>query len=287
MPDIWFEHLGIKLYNWNEVAFNIFGRDVYWYGILIGIGIAMGLSVAVYNAKKTNCDPDWYYDYIPFGIIIGIIGARLYYVVFNLDYYKNNPSQIMNISGGGLAIYGGIIAGLITAIIFTKVKKINFFKFADNAVPGLAIAQAIGRWGNFVNREAYGRYTDNLFAMRIKVEDAQTLTQDLLDNIVTVNNVDYIQVHPTFLYESAWDLMNFCVLMYFIKHKKFDGEVFLMYFVIYGVGRFFIEALRVDQLTIGSTGFAISQLVALCTAVVCSIAIAIKLKNNKQKNEVN
>lgn len=287
MPDIWFENLGIELYNWNEVAFTIFGRSVYWYGILIGIGITIGLSVAVYNAKRTNCDPDWYYDYLPFGIIIGILGARLYYVVFNWTYYKNNPSQILNISGGGLAIYGGIIAGLLTAIVFTKVKKINFLTFADNVVASLAIAQSIGRWGNFVNREAYGGYTDNLFAMRIKVEDAPTLTQQLIDNIITVNNVQYIQVHPTFLYESVWDFMNFCVLMYFVKHKKFEGQVFLLYFIIYGVGRFFIEGLRVDQLTIGSSSMAISQLIALGTAVVCSILMAVKLKNNKQKNEVN
>ncbi len=278
MPVIWFPNLGIEIFKLDRIAFSIFGFDIYMYAICILTGTLLGVLSGYYLAKRAGLDTDVILDAFLYGYIFGIIGARLYYVIFEWSYYKNNILEIFNLQNGGLAIYGGIIGAQIAVLVFAKVKGINFFELADISAVGLAIGQAVGRFGNFFNREAYGGYTDNLFAMRILKDEAQKLTPQLIDNLVVVNGIEYIQVHPTFLYESVWNLMNFVILFTYYKNKKFSGEIFALYIVIYGVGRFFIEGLRQDQLLLWGTNIAISQLLSLFFVVIAFLFLAYRRK---------
>ena len=169
MPEIWFPNLGIEIDKLSRVAFTIFGLDVYWYGIFIGAAIILGTYLAMRYMKKIGGNPDDILDFMLYGVIFCIIGARLYYVIFSWDMYKDNPMDIFNLREGGLAIYGGIIAAVIFGIFYVKKRKLNFWDMADIMIPSVPLGQAIGRWGNFFNREAFGGFTDGLFAMRYKL----------------------------------------------------------------------------------------------------------------------
>ncbi len=262
MPEIWFPHLGIMIEKLDRAAFTFFGRDVYWYGIFIGMGVVLGVLLAMHEAKRTGQSKDTYLDFTLYAMIFSVIGARLYYVLFSWDYYSQHPEKIFAIREGGLAIYGGVIAGVLTAMVYCKKKKLNFWQFTDTVAPSLILGQAIGRWGNFFNREAFGRYTDGLFAMRYQLSQVRQsdVTADILQNLVHVDGVDYIQVHPTFLYESFWSICVMLLLLWLQRHKKFDGQVCAVYFFGYALGRVWIEGLRTDQLQIG--GFAVSQVLS-------------------------
>ena len=222
MPEVWFPNLGIEIQKLDNVAFNIFGLEVYWYGLIIGIGILSGLLLAVHEAKRTGQNPDDYMDFVLVAIVACVIGARLYYVAFSWDNYKDNLMSIFALREGGLAIYGGIITAVICAILFTRYKKMNFWLFADTAAPSLILGQIIGRWGNFFNREAFGGYTDGLFAMRYIKDQTYNIAQSVLDKTVFVNGTEYIQVHPTFLYESLWNLGVLVILLILKRKKKFE-----------------------------------------------------------------
>ena len=254
MPEIWFPNLGIEIDHLSRTAFTVFGQDIYWYGIFIGLGVILGVLLALHEAKRTGQTPDTYLDFIIYAMIIAIIGARLYYVIFSWDFYSQHPEKIFAIREGGLAIYGGIIGGVLTAIVYSRVKKKNFWVMADTMAPSLILGQMLGRWGNFFNKEAFGGFTDNLFAMRYQLSQvrASDVTPDILQNLVTVNGVDYIQVHPTFLYESFWSLCVFIILLILQRKKKFNGQVCATYFFGYALGRVWIEGLRTDQLCIGN-----------------------------------
>lgn len=254
MPEIWFPNLGIEIDHLSRTAFTVFGQDIYWYGIFIGLGVILGVLLALHEAKRTGQNPDAYLDFIIYAMIIAIIGARLYYVIFSWDFYSQHPEKIFAIREGGLAIYGGIIGGVLTAIVYSRVKKKNFWVMADTMAPSLILGQMLGRWGNFFNKEAFGGFTDNLFAMRYQLSQvrASDVTPDILQNLVTVNGVDYIQVHPTFLYESMWSLCVFVILLILQRKKKFNGQVCATYFFGYALGRVWIEGLRTDQLCIGN-----------------------------------
>lgn len=282
MPDIWFPNIGIKIQHLNKVAFGVFGLPVYWYGLIICIGVLMGLYVATYNAKRTNQNPETYIDFSIVALIFSIMGARMYYVIFSWDNYKNNLWNIFKLRQGGLAIYGGVIAAVITAYIFTKRKKISFAELVDTAAPGLILGQAIGRWGNFFNQEAYGGFTSSKLAMRLKVENAYYIPEVLMDKILNINGVEYLQVHPTFLYESIWNLGVFVILMVYFKHKKFHGEIFSMYLLGYGLGRVWIEGLRTDQLIIGTSNIPVSQLLAGVLIITSSVWMVYKRKKIKK-----
>ena len=244
--------------------------SIAFYGIVIALGMVLAFIFIMKEAKRVGYKQDDFMDLFIFGIIFGVIGARIYYVIFSWDDYKNNLLQIVNIRGGGLAIYGGIIGGTITVIVLCHIKKLNFWKCADVIVFGVLIGQICGRWGNFFNREAFGGYTDGLFAMRIPIDAvnrAQDITAEMKANIVTVNGIDCIQVHPTFLYESLFNLCVFLFLLWYRKRKKFDGEIFFLYIGLYGIGRSIIEGLRTDQLLLPGTSIAVSQLLGLCLFV--------------------
>lgn len=260
---IYFPHLHIFLENVGKTLM-IGNFEIALYGIVIACGMMAGILMAVYEAKRTGQKPDDYVDLAIIAIICSIIGARIYYVAFSWDYYKDHLGHIFMLREGGLAIYGGVIAAIITTYVFTKVKKMNFPLVTDTAGLGLILGQIIGRWGNFFNREAFGGYTDGLFAMQLPVDAVrpQDITPDLREHMVQINGIDYIQVHPTFLYESLWNLALLIILLIYRKHKKFDGEIFLLYLLGYGIGRFWIEALRTDQLLIGGTDLPVSRVLA-------------------------
>lgn len=276
MPEIWFPHLNIEIDTLNRICFTLFGIDVYWYGVLIALAFILGLQVAVFNAKRRGFNSDYLYDFIPIAMVCAIIGARIYYVLFSFSYYKNHINEIFSLRDGGLGVYGGIILAFFALYIYTKRKNINFLNMCDIAIPGVALGQAIGRWGNFFNKEAFGGYTDNLFAMRLRTDVASFIPNGM--EILDFNGVEYIQVHPTFLYESIWDFSIFVFLMFYLKNKKFDGHIFFLYIALYGLGRFFIESLRQDQLTI--FGVPISMIVSFFAFFV---AIVLIYKNTRKR----
>ena len=262
-PDIRFPHLGIEIASLGK-GVTIGGFTIAFYGMIIAFGMVMGYLMTAFQAKRTGQEPDLYLDLALWDIVFAVIGARIYYVVFSWDYYKDNLLQIFNTRGGGLAIYGGVIAGVITTIIFGKVRKQNFFQLLDTACVGLITGQIIGRWGNFCNREAFGGYTNGLFAMQLKESDvaSSNLTHAVLKHIVEIDGTRYIQVHPTFLYESLWNVGVLVVLLLFTKHRKYNGQIFLIYLLGYGLGRVWIEGLRTDQLIFFGTGVAVSQVLS-------------------------
>ena len=265
-----FPNLGIMIENLPK-SISVFGRfDIAFYGIIIGIGIALGYIVASFQATRTGQDKEVYLDFAMYAVIISIIGARIYYVIFSWDDYKDDLVQIFNLRAGGLAIYGGIIGGIATALVYSKIKKINFTLLADTACAGLITGQIIGRWGNFFNREAFGDYTNNLLAMRLSTYDVSqnAITRKMLEMAEEGGYVGFVQVHPTFLYESVWNLFILIIILIYTKHKKFEGELFLIYMGGYGLGRAFIEGLRTDQLTFGNTGIAVSQVLAFALFIV-------------------
>ena len=273
--DIAFPNLNIYLENVPK-SFTIFGFTIALYGVIIGLGFFLALVLISKVAGSTGQNPDTYWDVATFIIIFSIIGARVYYVFFAWDYYKDNPISVFNIRNGGLAIYGGVIAGFLTAYIYCKIKKKNFLLLTDTIMPGLLLGQTMGRWGNFTNREAFGEYTDGLFAMRLPISAVRSgeITELMKEHIVEGTN--YIQVSPTFLYESMWNLCLLILLLLYIKHKKFDGEIVLLYLGGYGLGRSWIEGLRTDQLIMYTTGLPVSQMLAICLVIFSVVAMTIK-----------
>ncbi|WP_418452405.1 prolipoprotein diacylglyceryl transferase [Candidatus Ventrimonas sp.] len=269
--DIRFVHLGITI-NHLKSSISVFGFRIAFYGIIIGIGMLAGLWIAQSDAKRRGQDPELYLDFALYAIICSIIGARLYYVIFEWDYYKNNLLQIFNLRAGGLAIYGGVIAGTITMIVYTRMKKVSFFSMADTGVLGLVTGQIIGRWGNFFNCEAFGGYTDSLLAMRIRraLVNDNMLNADVLNHRIVENGVEYIQVHPTFFYESCWNLCLLLFMLWFRRYKKYDGQMLWIYLLGYGIGRFWIESLRTDQLILFGTGLPVSQALSLVLILVAA-----------------
>ena len=251
-----FPGLGIGEFTVNSVAFEIFGVTIAWYALIITFGMVCAVSYTVFRAKKVGITFDDVLDFALFAIPIGIIGARLYYVLTKLDEYET-LGEVLNIRQGGLAIYGGIIAGALAVIGVSYFKKINFFAIADCCTPGIILAQAIGRWGNFMNGEAFGAETEIFCRMGVK-------------NYIT--GYDMIYVHPTFFYESLWNVIGVILINLFYKHKKYDGQIFLMVFGWYGLGRMFIEGLRADSLYTKIFGweFRTSQVLAIIIFTICA-----------------
>lgn len=280
-----FPHLGLTL-NPGK-SFTVFGIEIAYYGVIIALGMLAGALVAYREAKKTGQKVDDYIDFTLYTLIAAIIGARIYYVIFEWDYYSAHPLEIFNLRAGGLAIYGGVLASALTLFIFTKVKKLKFWLMADTAVQGLIIGQIIGRWGNFFNREAFGGYTDSLFAMQLPVSEAKGITQELIEHLVTIDGVSYVQVHPTFLYEGTWNLLLFIGICLYKRHKKFDGEIFAIYLMGYGVGRFIIEGLRTDQLVIKALGgIAASQVLSIILIILAAVFVIYNRVQLKRRTPV-
>lgn len=253
----------------NPVAFSVFGIPIRWYGILISSGILIGVLIAKYSCSIKHIDFDRFIDIIMVALPIAIIGARFYYVIFKLSYYKNNFLEIINIRQGGLAIHGGLIFGIGAALIFAKKKNISFIKYADAAAPSIIIAQAMGRWGNFFNQEAYGRSVSYEFIKHFP----QFIQRGMY--------IDGQYFHPTFLYESLWNLIVFIILIFILKKSKENGTTFFSYLGLYSIGRFFIEGLRTDSLLIGSIRTA--QIVSLIGIALWIVFIIFKKYSKQNK----
>lgn len=282
--DIAFPNLGIYLEDL-PTGFTVFGFYIAFYGVIMALSILAGILLSVRMAKVSGQNPEVYWDFAIYAILFSIIGARLYYVIFQWDEYKDNLLGIFNLRSGGIAIYGAIIAAIITVLVYCKIKKYNPFQMADTGAYGLILGQIIGRWGNFVNREVFGGYSDGLFAMRIPVDavrDKSDITEEIRMHMEEGTN--YIQVQPTFLYESAWNVVVLLIMLLYRKHQKFHGEIALIYLGGYGLGRFFIEGIRTDRLLIPGTGIAVSQLIGIVCfigAMVADLAVRVCLKKRK------
>lgn len=280
--DIAFPNLGIYLKGVPE-SFSVFGFRIAFYGLIIGIGVLAGILTAVHVAKRTDQNPDDYWDFAVWAVLFSVIGARIYYVLFSWEDYRGNLLEIFRLRNGGMAIYGGVIAAFITLFVWCRIKKKNPFLLGDTCMPGLILGQAIGRWGNFMNREVFGDYYNGLFSMQIPladVRDRSDITEKIASHIPAGAN--YINVHPTFLYESVWNFLVFALLLGYRKHKKFDGELCLLYLGGYGLGRFFIEGIRTDTLFIPGTTLPVSQVLALIMllfALGMDVWMRIRLKN--------
>lgn len=284
--DLYFPNLHIGIEHLvNHIS--IFGFPIAFYGMIIGCGMLLGLFVATKEYVRSGYKADDIQDFALWVIVLGIIGARIYYVIFEWDYYSKHLLEIPNIRQGGLAIYGGVLMALFTCIVYTKKKKLDFFPMADAGVLGLILGQAIGRWGNFFNAEAFGGYTDSLLAMRIKesIVNPAMINENVRSHILLLDDISYIQVHPTFLYESVWNLCVFFFLLWFSKRKKFKGQVFLLYLGLYGFGRFFIEGLRADSLMLFGTGIAVSQALSLVLVLASVILQVFFLKKKRSDVE--
>lgn len=246
----------------DPVAFTIFGIDIMWYGVLISLGVLLGVIFALRECKRIGFKEDDLLDFLLVAIPSAIVGARAYYVIFSWDYYSKNPGEIINIRNGGLAIHGALIAGVIVGVLFCRIRKINVLKLLDIVMPSVALGQAIGRWGNFINQEAHGGPTNLPWGIMVNGQ----------------------KVHPTFLYESIFDFCIFLFLMWFRKNKKTtDGQVLGLYLILYSAGRFLVEGLRTDSLMF--LGMRVAQLISLASVLAgVLLLLYIKKKNNSIKN---
>ena len=278
-----FPHLGIYLPNVGKTI-SVFGFDIAYYGITIAIAMIVGISIALHEAKRTGQNQDTYLDLLMLTMLTSVVGARIYYGIFSWSNYKDNLGEILNIRNGGLAIYGGIIAGVITVFVYSKITKMKFLQIADTVCMGLAAGQIIGRWGNLFTREAFGEYTNNLLAMQLPVSAVRKneITSAMWNHVVTIGGVEYIQVHPTFLYEGLWNFMVLLFLFWFRKRKKFEGELFFCYLAGYGVGRFWIESLRTDQLLLPGIHVPVSQMLSAVLVIVSLSVIICKRRKNRE-----
>jgi len=272
-----FPGLGLS-FEISNVAFSVFGVPIYWYGIIIASAFLIAIVLALRSCRKYDIDPDTILDLVLYAAPAAIIGSRIYYVIFNWSYFKGDLKAIIDIRSGGLAIYGAVIAAVIVAWIYCRKKKVIFFKLTDFAVPYLVLGQAIGRWGNFINQEAFGYETTLPWRMNSDAVNA--------DIISRVGDIDLTKwgAHPTFLYESLWNIAVFAFLLFYRRKKKVNGEVLSLYFILYGVGRFFIENLRTDSLMLGQ--FRASRLLSLVLAAAFTgILIYLRTKKSVEEKE--
>lgn len=269
-----FPGLGLE-FTLDRVALSLGGFNIYWYGVLIALGLILGMALAFHYAPDFGLNADRLVDVVVVGTIMGIVCARIAYVAMAPFEYESIWDMIA-VRDGGLAIYGGVIGAVLTLLVFTRVRKLSFLSMADTGCLGLITGQIIGRWGNFFNCEAFGGYTDSLLAMQIRrgLVNETMISQELLNHLVVENGVEYIQVHPTFLYESLWNLAVLGFMLWYRKYKKFDGEMFCIYLLGYGLGRAWIEGLRTDQLILFGTGIPVSQALSLVLAAAAALVLA-------------
>ena len=242
----------------DPVAFKVFGIEIMWYSILITIGIIIGAILAFKEAERLGIGEDNLIDLLLYAIPLAVLGARIHYIIFTWDYYSQNPKEILHFRGGGLAIHGAIIVGVIVAIVFSKKRNLDFWTIADCCAPSLVLGQGIGRWGNYINQEAYGRPTDLPWGILI----------------------DGVRVHPTFLYESIGDILIFFFLIWYRKNRKeVSGEIFLLYIILYSFIRYFIEGLRTDSLMMGP--IRVAQLISIVSIVIALVYLSIRRKEKR------
>lgn len=283
-----FPGLGLE-FDLNRVALNLFGKDIYWYGVIIAFGFLLAVLYCYRKASFFGVDGEKLTDMLFFAVPLSIIGARAYYVIFYRSIYINADGSFdwgraIAIWDGGLAIYGGVIMAVITVAVYCKVRHQSFWNYADVGCYGLLIGQAVGRWGNFVNVEAYGGLTTLPWRMCSASIAKEMMDKGLLESQEMYQSIldGSLGVHPTFLYESLWNVLGFVLLVLLArKGRKFDGQIFLSYVAWYGVGRAVIEGMRTDSLYFFGTGLRTSQLVGIISALVAVIIMVIQWKRGK------
>ena len=271
-------------------SFTVFGFEITVYGILVAVGMLLGLAVIMFQVRKHKENPNLYLGTVLVSLIGGLIGARLYYLAFSWEVFSGKPwTELINIRGGGLAIYGGIFGGALAGFIYCKIRKVSFGQMADTVSIGLLTGQIIGVWGNAFNREAFGEYTDSLFAMGLPMDSVQksAVTKLMKQHLVTFRDMDYIQVHPLFFYESIWCLLLLLILLLYTWRKKFEGEIFLRYLAGYGLGKCVIEWLRTDKLYIPKTKIPVSLLVSAALFLICGIVATVRRILSKKREKVS
>lgn len=251
----------------DPIAFSLGGLDVRWYGVIIGLGLVLALVLAIREGNRRGLGKDDFPDLMLWAIPIAIISARIYYVIFEWDYYRNHLGEIPQIWNGGIAIHGALIGSIITTYIFTKNRNISFWKMADIAAPSIILGQAIGRWGNFMNQEAHGEEVTRSFLEGLHLPEF----------IINQMYIDGVYYHPTFLYESLWNIVGFILLIALRRVNLRYGEIFLSYVIWYSIGRFFIEGMRTDSLMVGDLRMA--QLISLALIVISIVTMVIRRKN--------
>ena len=290
--EVFFPGLGLEL-TLNRVAFHVFGRPVYWYGIIIASGLLLAVWLCSKWGKRFGITEDQITDMMLFAVPAALISIRAYYVMFNLGQYRNadgslNWGAVFRYSDGGLAIYGGIISSILVLLIFCKVRKINFLAFGDLGVHGLFIGQLVGRWGNFMNVEAYGAPTTLPWRMCSESIAKELYSQGILTSVEEYQSVldGALGVHPTFFYESLWNFVGLLLVYHMGKRRKFDGQCFLFYIFWYGLGRAWIEGLRTDSLYlyVGSN-IRVSQLLAAASALAAGAVLVYRLICVKKEPE--
>ncbi|WP_042462951.1 prolipoprotein diacylglyceryl transferase [Neobacillus dielmonensis] len=257
----------------NPIAFSLGPIEVHWYGIIIGCGLALALFLAIREEKRRGLPKDTFADLMLWAIPIAIISARIYYVIFEWDYYQDHPGDIVKIWNGGIAIHGALIGSVITAYVFSKMRGISFWKLADIAAPSIILGQAIGRWGNFMNQEAHGGEVTRAFLENLHLPDF----------IINQMYIDGTYYHPTFLYESLWDFAGFILLLLLRRVNLRRGEIFLSYLIWYSIGRCYVEGLRTDSLMLGSLRMAQMISIALIVAAVIIIIYRRVKKTSKAR----
>lgn len=273
---IWFENLPSDV--------SIFGFRITYYGIFVGIALMAGIALACLTAVRTRQKAEDYLQLSIAGILLGIAGARVVYVMFSWEYFKNDPGSIFRFRDGGFAFYGALLGGAGAVFLLSRIKELYPMAVFDTVAPALAVGQAIGRWGDFFGRESFGEYSDGIFAMQLPVSAvrAADVTEKMRNHVVQIENVNFIQVHPAFLYESFWCVILAVVLAVFWKKKKQDGEIFMIYLLGYGVGRFWIEGIRADALLIPGIEIPIARVFsALCVLLAAAFLVSGRMGTKK------
>lgn len=269
-------------------SFWIFGYEISMYGILLALGLIVGVLVIVLEAKRKNQSQNMYLGAAILSLVLGTAGARLWYALFHIGTYMGRPEELLRLHGGGFSFFGALLGGTLALAVFAKIRKFPFGEMADTVSIGLATGQIITAWGSFFSREAFGEYTDSLFAMELPVSavHAGDITALMRENLVEAGGISFVRVHPLFLYESAWCLFLLLVLLARKRRKRFSGEVFMRYLAGYGFGRFFLSWLRTDELRIPGTGIAVSQILGAALFFVFGIMVLVKRSMAKKRADV-
>ena len=281
-----FPNLGITLDQVGE-SVHLFGFEITYYGILICMGILTGVWFMILEAKRNNQNQDRYLQMVLCVLPAGFVGARLFYVLFSWELFSQDWAEIFRVRNGGLAFFGGLLGGTLAVWLFCRKNKLSFAQVADTACMGLLAGQIIGRWGDFFDRSSFGEYTNHLLAMELPLSavDSRQITAKMAQHIQTISGVEYIRVHPAFLYEILWNLAVLLLLLGIRRKKRFQGEIFLLYLTGTGLGRLWVEYLRTDQLYIPGTQVGISLILSGVMAVSCgTAAVAKEIMSGKRAN---
>lgn len=275
-----FPNLGI---HWENVGQKItfLGLDITYYGIIVGVSILLGVLLTLWLADRTGQDVEEYLNLSIYLIVAGVVGARIYYLLFAFGEYKGHFLKIFNLRAGGFALYGAIIAGVIMIAFFSAHRGLAAWKVLDTVVPAMLIGQILGRFGNFLNREAFGEYTNGLFAMQLPVDAVRVadVTEKMREHMQKVDGVSVIQVSPTALYEAVWCLLLLIVILNYRKYETYKGEIFLIYIIGYGIGRFVFEGMRVDKLRTWIFHLPVSQIVAAVSVIMAGLLLYFNYAN--------